>query len=139
LKPEDNLELARFLSGPPRGVPEEASLRGASGRAYYAAFIFARDLLLGAGFWLPRDGKVHKAVVALLKLSVDDDIRGAAAALERLREFRNKADYALGLRASAKTRFDTTQTRLAVVAAISIIEQLRRTRREDRRLRIPLN
>ena len=129
--------LARFLASSPRGVPEEASHRGACGRAYYAAFAIARDLLLVAGFRIPSDSDAHSLVVHLLRQSASADVRFSATGLKNLRALRNEADYDVGLRASPSANFDTTRTRLAVAAASAIVHELHRVQREDRRLRIP--
>jgi uncharacterized protein (UPF0332 family) len=137
LNPSDNLVLARFLASSPRGVPEEASHRGACGRAYYATFAIARDLLLVAGFRIPSDSDAHSLVVHLLRRSANPAVRFLATGLKNLRALRNEADYDVGLRASPSANFDATRTRLAVAAAITIVDELRRVEREDRRLRIP--
>jgi uncharacterized protein (UPF0332 family) len=68
MDPENNLHLARVLAQVPRGAPEEASFRGACGRAYYAAFAIARDLLLSAKLHVGADGSIHKAVIRLLMI-----------------------------------------------------------------------
>lgn len=72
-----------------------ASLRGAAGRAYYAAFVFARDLLVAAKFRKLADNRAHKKVADLLKASAIPDVRKAGFALSDLHRQRKIADYEL--------------------------------------------
>jgi hypothetical protein len=69
---------------------EEAHLRTAIGRVYYALFVKTRDELESAGRLQPRgDDSDHRAVVACLQVR-----RGnAALILSRLRRERNASDY----------------------------------------------
>ncbi len=69
---------------------EEAHLRTAIGRVYYALFVKTRDELESAGLLQPRgDDSDHRAVVARLQTR-----RGnAALILTRLRRARNASDY----------------------------------------------
>lgn len=65
---------------------DEAQVRTAIGRAYYASFLLARDRLgIGGG-----GGKVHKAVVSRLHSKRRHKM---ARHLKELRNLRNKADY----------------------------------------------
>lgn len=121
----------------PRGAPEEASFRGACGRAYYAAFAIVRDLLLSAKLRVGADGSAHTAVIRLLKKSVDREVRVAAASLDLLRKARNNADYDVGLRSSAGATFDRRRAQLAVASARTIVDTIRKASASDPRLGIP--
>ncbi|MFB2917012.1 HEPN domain-containing protein [Aerosakkonema funiforme] len=88
------LNLARELAGKSTAASsEEAKLRSAISRAYYAAFIQARNLLRDRdNLTIPRD-KAHKYVIEQFQNSVDDKRRKLGEKLQRLRDFRNQADY----------------------------------------------
>jgi len=100
------LELARELIGQnvaPAG--EEARLRAAVSRAYYAAFCKARNHLLAEGCHLPQDGKVHAAVHSEFRQSAEKRRKQIGLDLQRLRADRNRADYddlVQGLKQTAK-------------------------------------
>ncbi|GAB4405755.1 MAG: hypothetical protein Kow00123_18080 [Anaerolineales bacterium] len=88
------LELALELMGQevaPAG--EEARLRAAVSRAYYAAFCKARNCLLEEGWDLPRDSKIHAAVHERFATSSYNRRKQIGMDLKRLRADRNKADY----------------------------------------------
>lgn len=137
MDPERNLELAKFLAGPPRGAPDEASYRGACGRAYYAAFSTVRDLLLAARLNVASDGSAHGSMVRLLKESSDVQVKAAGGSLDALRKERNHADYDVGSRSHAGGRFEVNRSRLAIASAQIIIETVRQAARTDPRLGIP--
>ena len=137
MDPENNLHLARVLAQVPRGAPEEASFRGACGRAYYAAFAIARDLLLSAKFHMDADGSIHKAVIRLLMKSANRDVRVVATSLDLLRRARNSADYDVGLRSITGAAFDRRRTQLAVASARTIVDTIRKAASSDPRLGIP--
>jgi uncharacterized protein (UPF0332 family) len=135
--PEKNIDLARVLAEVPRGAPEEASFRGACGRAYYAAFAVARDLLLSAGFRVDADGSAHVRVVEVLRESTHPLVRSAGGSLDALRRMRNSADYDVGLRATAAGVFDRLRAQLAVARARTIVDTIRKASASDPRLGIP--
>lgn len=86
--------LARELAGqttPPAG--QEARLRSALSRAYYAVFCLARNHLRDReGLSIPRD-RVHSYVIDHFKTSADPARSQLGHDLDRLRWDRNKADY----------------------------------------------
>jgi uncharacterized protein (UPF0332 family) len=137
VNPENNLQLARVLVQVPRGAPEEASFRSACGRAYYAAFGIARDLLLSARLRISADGSAHSAVIRLLKESADPDVWAAGVSLELLRQTRNSADYDVGLRSSVGDLFDRRRAQFAVASARTIVDTIRKASASDPRLGIP--
>jgi len=94
----DYLGLAHEMvtQGEPSGAPEESRLRCAVSRAYYAAFgrakVYLSDLY-GPGK-LPQTADVHEYVISQFRDDSDDQVwRAIGADLERLREYRNMADY----------------------------------------------
>jgi uncharacterized protein (UPF0332 family) len=135
--PEKNIDLARVLAEVPRGAPEEASFRGACGRAYYAAFAVARDLLLSARFRLGADGSTHLDVIYLLQESANPLVRAAGRSLDDLRKARNSADYDVGRRSAAADAFDRHRAQFAVASARTIVETIRKASASDPRLGIP--
>src|SRR5947209_4703276 len=66
--------------------------RTAIGRAYYGAFLVARELLL-PHFAVPRSDDVHEAVTRLLGRSGRSELKRIGQQLRDLRRMRNKADY----------------------------------------------
>jgi len=135
--PEKNIDLARVLAEVPRGAPEEASFRDAFGRAYYAAFAVARDLLLSAKFRLGADGSTHVDVIYLLQESANPLVRAAGGSLDELRKARNSADCDVGRRSAAADVFDRHRAQLAVASARTIVDTIRKASASDPRLGIP--
>jgi uncharacterized protein (UPF0332 family) len=102
---DDALRAAKALLG--LGLPNDAV-----SRAYYAAFHYARALLLTADL----EPKTHRGVVALLLDRFEKPGRlepGAVSELARLQTFRNLADY------------DSTE-RMAIDRATSEVEAAQR-------------
>lgn len=86
------LELAKALADM-KGVEsfQEAALRSAVSRAYFAAFCWARNYAETKGGFKPRrDAAVHKELRSYLRNQGRSDI---ASALNRLRMWRNICDY----------------------------------------------
>lgn len=107
-------------------------MRCACGRAYYAAFVIARDLIRVRRS-VGTSRSVHRDVVDLLKSSGDAEVRGAGVSLERLRATRNSADYEL---ARPAAHFSKPIAALAILQAESIISTLRSAVKRDRHLGI---
>lgn len=84
MNPKDFLQTAQQLAS----ATDEASLRTAVGRAYYAAFLVARDKL---GLTNMRK-QVHLKVEQQLKRQRKFAVAGK---LHRLKELRHEADYKL--------------------------------------------
>ena len=85
------LEVARELAG----GATEAHWRSATGRAYYALMLEARDLLDGWGIPTPPRDRVHGFVRLKLLYAADPDLKQVGLTLERLARYRNDADYQL--------------------------------------------
>src|SRR3954454_15525618 len=85
-------ELARQSSS---GTLPEAKSRAAISRAYYAAFGQARNHLRGRQPLLvfPTDAEIHRFVREQYQRSIEPMSRAVAANLDRLRAWRNLADY----------------------------------------------
>src|SRR2546430_464765 len=92
----DFLELARELGQPGAMRPrEEARLRTAISRAYYAVFCRARNHLLTRypTVPIPRGPDAQRVVWQRFDGRADTTSRVVATNLERLRDWRNSADY----------------------------------------------
>jgi uncharacterized protein (UPF0332 family) len=87
----DFLSLAQLLAA----GWTEAAWRSAGSRAYYAAFHIARDLLRGLGFAVPATDVAHKYLAFRLQNCGQADLQQAGRDLDKLRDFRNRADYDL--------------------------------------------
>lgn len=91
------LDIAKELQATAiAGSPlEEAKLRAAISRAYYALFCEARRYirLNYPGTTIPKDGTAHSAVRQMFELSPDPNWRFIGITLNRLRLNRTKADY----------------------------------------------
>jgi uncharacterized protein (UPF0332 family) len=91
----DYLTLADSLvNAPGTPGPQEAALRAAISRAYYAAFCSARNLARSRGE-IAATGAVsdHELVAVHFRGSTDPMRRRIGADLGRLRKYRNNADY----------------------------------------------
>lgn len=73
----------------------EAEWRSAASRAYYAAFHIARDLFRGLGFAVPPTDAAHKYLAFRLQNCGRAELEQAGRDLEKLRDYRNRADYDL--------------------------------------------
>lgn len=89
------LYLAQDLAGQGVTAPtEEAKLRSAISRAYYAAFCKARNHLRDReGRYIPQTGKAHRCVRDTFKSSHDRRRKRIGENLSRLGADRVKADY----------------------------------------------
>ena len=84
-------ELADIATTP---ANQEAKLRDAISRAYYAAFILARNHLRDKeGHLIPKTGDAHNYVWEQFNLSTDSARKSLSKKLNRLRMYRNQADY----------------------------------------------
>ena len=92
IKPNTLLAEARVLF---EGANTEARYRTSISRAYFAAFHFLGDRAAQEGFKLRGTGEDHRTLVAFLIDSNDKALAHCGGLLERLRGFRNKADYNL--------------------------------------------
>jgi uncharacterized protein (UPF0332 family) len=88
------LGLAQQLAGKSQiSATQESRLRSAISRAYYAAFIQARNYLRDRdGISIPNQ-QTHQYVIQQFKNSDDNLRQEIGECLERLRFRRNKADY----------------------------------------------
>lgn len=103
----DYLALAKSLAS---AGADEASLRTAVSRAYYAAFHEARRYVAAAkpDVDLPRDGRQHDIVWRTLSEGLRQEM-AASTHGRKLRQKRTKADYQLtGLRFPSDAQFAIT-------------------------------
>ena len=116
------LILAQELAGQAtRPSSQEAKLRSAISRAYYAAFCKARNHLRDKEHHrIPSGGEAHQYVQNQFKDSPDKARRDVGANLNRLRIRRTKADYE-----DRVTKLPRT-TEYAVKVAERIVSNLRR-------------
>lgn len=91
----DYLKLAEALTRDPISPgPEEASLRTAISRAYYAAFRSASNLAASRGEIIPTGSPGdHGLVINHFQQATDPARQKIGASLSRLRSNRNRADY----------------------------------------------
>jgi len=103
------LELAEFLRTQAEAAPtQEAFLRSAVSRAYYAAFCYVRNHARDRLRFQPRDdGDDHGRLRAFLK---NGKLRGVSNTLQRLREWRNECDYLDELTIQARSTLDLALT-----------------------------
>lgn len=89
------LNLAKELAGiATTPANQEAKLRDAISRAYYAAFILARNHLRDReGLSIPATGDAHRYVSEQFDLIPDPMRKSIADKLKRLRMYRNQAYY----------------------------------------------
>lgn len=137
MNPADNLELAKVLHTLPKKAPEEAAIRGACGRAYYAAFGVARDVLMAARFQFDGGDGDHRRVIDLLKASTDVDLAGTAMLLDQLRTTRNSADYDVGRVPVRGVPFSKDRSNKAILYGHQVIADVQRVAQTDPRLFIP--
>jgi len=72
---------------------DEAALRSAVSRAYYAVFCRARNRLRQEGAHIPKTGKAHTVVWNRYREAAEECRRSIGTTGDRLRRSRNKADY----------------------------------------------
>jgi uncharacterized protein (UPF0332 family) len=87
----DFLELAKKL----QNSDDEASLRTAVSRSYYAIFNHVKDFLNTNGITLPKAAQAHEKAQQYLSNSGIDEAADLADELDNLRNNRNDADYEL--------------------------------------------
>lgn len=111
-KPRDIEQLAIELSR--RTQPAE--LRAAVGRAYYAAFNAAAEMLRGWKFHISQNAGGHGEVLRYLGNSGDVELIAAGNQLAMLRSRRNAADYDLS--ATDIERAATTQLLVKIASQL---------------------
>lgn len=106
----DYLELAKNLSASPASPgPEEAALRTATSRAYYAALHLASQRAQAEGYIPTYSGDDHQGVSRHFRTSSADRVRKKIATdLDRMRKSRNQADYDLALTQTPRAMADLT-------------------------------
>ncbi|MEX2118827.1 MAG: hypothetical protein WD847_04385 [Pirellulales bacterium] len=113
----DFLQLASELET----ATDEARLRTAVSRAYYASLHQATDLVIQFGVQLPRGTNKHAKIPILLQNAGDPTAAIAGQLLDNLRGDRNHADYDVeearfGTAAFARQRVATAKKVFAILA-----------------------
>ena len=91
----DYLTLAQALSGNERATPtEEARLRAALSRAYYAVYGPAKLVAKARDEYVPQRFETwHQSLIRHFKASSDRTRKSIGANLERMQKNRERADY----------------------------------------------
>lgn len=95
MNPRDFNHIAAQLVS--QGDP--VACRTAIGRAYYAAFNVAAELLREMGFHIGQNAAAHDYIAKLLNSSEHREVQSVAGALRTLRTSRNHADYRMAKKA----------------------------------------
>ncbi len=106
----DYLDLAKDLYALPASPgPEEAALRTATSRAYYAALHLASQRAQAEGYIPTFSGDDHQAISRHFRqLNADHVRKKIASDLDRMRQSRNQADYDLTLKQTPRAMADLT-------------------------------
>jgi uncharacterized protein (UPF0332 family) len=118
----DYLQFAEALAlNPALPGPEEAALRSAVSRAYYAAYCCARDLAAGRRELTPaRLSSDHTLIIDHFRLDSNPTRRQIGTYLGRLRNNRNRADYDGTLRgAPAELALSSVQLARDILTGLS--------------------
>lgn len=117
------LKVARELAGQPTAPPtEEAKLRSAISRAYYAAFIKARNFLQDKdGATIPFQNS-HQYVINQFRISTVGIRQKIGNRLLRLRIARNQADYNNIVPRLAEDTLEALTLARRVIAALENLE-----------------
>lgn len=110
----------------PKARPGEAHVRTACGRAYYAAFLTARERLEAIGHNLPSDGRVHGEVIWILTGAKDATVLGLGQALQNLKGIRRDADYVLQGPYRSKATFEQAFGALSSLTAENWLDRFRK-------------
>lgn len=90
------MPVAEHLDFPQSKNPTEADLRTCFGRAYYGAYLFARDQLAVAGFAAPRGSvQVHDWLLQRLITAKDPALQDLGKRLRGFYKRRTDSDYVL--------------------------------------------
>ena len=116
----DYLELARNLyASPTTSGREEAALRSATSRAYYAAFHLALEFARAESYLPYHTGDDHQSLVKYFQRSATDKTRKRLGTeLDRMRDSRRQADYETTLHQSPRAMADLTIKRAERVVEI---------------------
>lgn len=120
----DYLSLARALGGEDVVATEEARLRSAISRAYYAVYGTARTIARSCdGYRQQSTETSHQGLINHFKNSPDRARKAVGANLERLRRNRVSADY--DLRFQGNLRFEVKTTLSLASSVLQQLESLR--------------
>jgi uncharacterized protein (UPF0332 family) len=113
----DYLELAKSLySSPSTSGGDEAALRTATSRAYYAAYHLALEFARNEKYTPYHTGDDHQGLVKYYREFAADKLRKKLSTeLDRMRDSRRQADYDTKLHQSPKAMADLTIKRAETV------------------------
>ena len=117
IRARDLLNLAETLS---HGA-KESEWRCAVGRAYYAAFHQARDVLQALGFQIPRAELVHSFLWKRLRSCGSTSVGMAGSKLHQLRTVRNRADYEVAFDFAEKDAIAAVETSRQILDALGTL------------------
>jgi uncharacterized protein (UPF0332 family) len=101
----------------------EAEWRTAVGRAYYAVFHVARQLLEDLGFRVPRADRCHAYLWMRLNNCGNSQVQRSASDLQTMRNHRNHADYDLHLPLRQAIAAADLQMARALIQVLAAAEQ----------------
>ena len=111
----------RSLADELRKRKEPAACRTAISRAYYYAFTSAVKFV-GRYLPIPENAEAHGILPRFLKNSGNDDLRDVADTLDKLRTYRNEADYTLTADRPEKTPHAEMCFKMAVQVIVDLVE-----------------
>lgn len=125
---EEYLHLARHLAGQEISISEEAKLRAAISRAYYAAYNEALITAYRHGYSRGRFDPNHALLIRYYREKPYRDWRSIGSNLERIKDRRVEVDYKSSMDSRHIDRNLQWTTDVTISIAASIIETARRVR-----------
>lgn len=111
--PLDFLDLAEEL----KSATDETKIRTSIGRAYYAAFLYAREWLRGKNWTIYDDGRDHLEVQKGIGYYKGRKLKDKMDSLRR--NYRNEADYKLGIGFNERDASDAIKLAQIVIKGCS--------------------
>ncbi len=103
---------------------QQARLRTAVGRAYYAVYLAGRAAIAHFSVYVSSNADSHEEVASVLSSSTDREIRALGDMLGKLRRRRNDADYVLYPSSHPETDDSVEATVLGAYIAIETLDTL---------------
>lgn len=120
----DYLTLARALGGAADAAPsEEARLRSALSRAYYAAYGSARAVARASGYTPQRFETSHQGLIRYYQGRPERLWKSIGMNLERMQKNRERADYELDFRGNL-----ASEVSLMIALGATVLEKLHQLR-----------
>ena len=125
MNPKDFLEVARKLLADKQPSPD--CCRAAIGRSYYAAFNVALELVNELGIPLDKGKNSHDAVIEVIIVSEDRDLKAICENLKARKRLRTLADYNM----NDKTVETQQKAGQELVLAERLIKQIEDVRKNE--------